>query len=64
MTKNFLNQINYLWLQQEDTDWSFMSEVTVCRELGEILEKEGFDFVFSTDKLNGFEGMNITIYQY
>ena len=43
MLKHFLSQINEKWLDQSDDEWSYMIEVAVCKELGEILKKEGFD---------------------
>ena len=55
MLQHFLEQINNLWEDQKDDDWSFMYEITVCKELGEILKKEGFDFVFNPNTFNGIE---------
>lgn len=56
MTQHFLEQINKLWLEQENSDWSVMTEVTVCKELGEILKKEKFNFEFNPNLFNGYEG--------
>ncbi|MRY42794.1 hypothetical protein [Parabacteroides distasonis] len=51
-------QINEKWLEQSDDEWSYMTEVSVCKELGEILKKEGFDFEFNPNDYNGDIGGN------
>jgi hypothetical protein len=56
LSQRVLEQINGEWLQQSDQDYSFMVEVIICKELGELLKTEGFEFEFNPNTFNEYEG--------
>jgi hypothetical protein len=55
LTNHVLEEINRVW-ESQDEEWNtcFLTEVVVCRELGDMLKKENFNFEFNPNEYNGY----------